>query len=179
MEIRQGKLIVGAAGGTAAGGAKTYKVSLPSVWLREIGLGGEQRQLELSFDGEQICIRRRESFQTFAETRKRKGHDVRLLRYYDRQTLCTEICTDFTEKSLRVRNHTTQWVKTAFGRNETPSWEDFLFFLQERCVPRTRAGLREYLEALGIAEYDPLAIIEKSAGRMAEDAQWIEMEVLS
>ena len=46
MEKREGHIIAGEAGGTAAGkGARTYKVSLPSVWLREMGLTGEDRRL--------------------------------------------------------------------------------------------------------------------------------------
>jgi hypothetical protein len=44
-------------------------------------------------------------------------------------------------------------------------------------VPRQRAGLREYLEALGVDQYDPIAIIEKTAGRMAEDNQWLSIEM--
>ena len=66
-------------------------------------------------------------------------------------------------------------MKTAFGTNELPTWEDFELFLEERCVPRERAGLREYLEALGLEEYDPLDIVRKTQGRMAEDDQWLEV----
>ena len=51
-------------------------------------------------------------------------------------------------------------------------------FLEERCLPKSRAGIREYLEAIGVSEYDPMEIIKKTAGRMAEDDQWIEMEAL-
>ena len=51
-------------------------------------------------------------------------------------------------------------------------------FLEERCIPRQRAGLREYLETLGLSEYDPIAIIQKTKGRMAEDAQWLEVQEL-
>ena len=42
-------------------------------------------------------------------------------------------------------------------------------FLESRCVPRERDGLQYYLEELGLDEYDPLAIIRKTQGRMAED----------
>ena len=56
---------------------------------------------------------------------------------------------------------------------------DYEVFLAERCVPRARAGLREYLEAIGVSEYDPLAIIRKTAGRMAEDDQWLTVEELA
>lgn len=45
--------------------------------------------------------------------------------------------------------------------------------------PESRAGLREYLEAIGLEEYDPLEIIRKTAGRMAEDQQWLEVEELA
>ena len=66
-------------------------------------------------------------------------------------------------------------LRTAFGNNLRPSWADFQAFLEERCIPRQRAGLREYLEAIGVAEYDPLQIIRKTQGRMAEDQQWLEV----
>ena len=45
MEIRNSKIIVGAAGGTAGKNAKTYKVSLPSSWIKELGLGEDDRAI--------------------------------------------------------------------------------------------------------------------------------------
>ena len=39
-------------------------------------------------------------------------------------------------------------------------------FLEERCVPRSRSGIREYLETIGVEEYNPLEIIKKTKGRM-------------
>ena len=65
---------------------------------------------------------------------------------------------------------------TAFGNNQTPTWEDFQVFLEERCIPRARAGLREYLDTIGVDSYDPLQIIRKTAGRMAEDQRWLKVE---
>jgi hypothetical protein len=79
---------------------------------------------------------------------------------------------------LKAVNHIYDPVKTAFGNNLLPTWEDFQFFLQERCIPRQRAGLQEYLETIGVSEYDPVEIINKTAGRMAEDNQWLEMDHL-
>ena len=32
-------------------------------------------------------------------------------------------------------------LDTAFGVNKTPSWTDFLDFLADRCIPKTRKGL--------------------------------------
>lgn len=76
---------------------------------------------------------------------------------------------------MSAENHVADPVKTAFGNNPRPTWDDFQAFLEERCIPRQRAGLREYLEAIGVAEYDPLQIIRKTQGRMAEDQQWLEV----
>jgi len=38
-------------------------------------------------------------------------------------------------------------------------------FLEERCIPRSRAGLREYLETLVLEEYDPVEIIKKPSAK--------------
>ena len=35
---------------------------------------------------------------------------------------------------------------------------------------------REYLETIGVDHYDPLEIIQKTQGRMAEDAIWLTVE---
>ena len=67
----------------------------------------------------------------------------------------------------------------AFGVRELPTWDDFMEFLEDRCIPRERDGLRYYLEALGLDEYDPLAIVQRTEGRMAEDHQWLKIEELS
>lgn len=107
-----------------------------------------------------------------------QGHDVRILRLYDGNILCSTIYADFTEQAVAAENQAVPLIKTAFGNRPLPTWADFQNFLAERCIPRQRAGLREYLEALGLDEYDPLAIIEKTGGRMAEDQQWLTIEVL-
>lgn len=178
MDTRRTNLIIGAAGGTAGDGAKTYKLSLPTAWVREMGMDADARELELLFDGSQITVRRVLPIGEYANAKKSLGHDVRMLRYYDADTLCTSICADFTEQTLRADNHTSLLVKTAFGKKEAPTWADLQGFLEERCLPRARAGLREFLEAIGLDEYDPIEIIKKTSGRMAEDRQWLEIEVL-
>lgn len=178
MERRKAKINISAAGGTAARGAKTCKVTLPTAWMDALGIGSQNREIELCFDGEQIILTRRLSGQEFAEKRRAQGHDLRRLRFYDGDRLCTTIYADFTDETLVVENHIADPVKTALGNNSLPDWADFQTFLQERCIPQERAGLREYLESLGLAAYDPLEIIQKTGGRMAEDQQWLEMEVL-
>jgi len=178
MERRIAKVNVSAAGGTAGKGARTYKVTLPTSWMEAMGIREARRELELVFDGTTIILSRRLSGPEFVEQQQSRCHEVRILRLYDKDVLCSTIYADFTGRALVVENQDVSPVKTAFGNNQAPTWEDLQRFLAERCVPRQRAGLREYLEALGLEEYDPLSIIEKTGGRMAEDGQWLAVEVL-
>lgn len=178
MEQRLGKIIIHASGGTAAKGAKTYKLTLPTAWMKEMGINGIDREIELSFDGSSITITRHLSVSEFISAKREQGHSLMKLSYFDMEELCTTIIVDNTQRVLCIENHTNHVVKTAFGNNIVPTWEDLQYFLEERCIPRARAGLREYLESIGVEEYDPVEIIKKTEGRMAEDNQWIRIEVL-
>lgn len=178
MERRLGKIIIHAAGGTAAKGASTYKLTLPSAWIKEMGVSPDCREVELSFDGSTISVARRMTAEEFTAANLVKGHSLSRLRYYDGETPCTTIIADETAQMLCVQNHVDNVVKTAFGNNPAPSWTDFQQFLEERCVPRARAGLRDYLDTIGVDGYDPAQIVKKTEGRMAEDDQWISWEVL-
>ena len=174
MEKRISKVIVSSAGGTAGKGSKTYKVSMPSKWINEMNLSDQK--IDLCFDGDKIIIAPHLSFDDFIKNKKSAGHNLLLLEFYNGDILCTKICADYTEQNLAVENHTENLVKTAFGNNQTPSWQDFENFLEERCIPRSRSGLREYIETIGVEEYNPLEIIKKTQGIMAEDNQWIRLE---
>ena len=176
MERRIAKLIVGKAGGTAGKDSKTYKVSLPTKWVAELGL--TESKMEISFDGERIIISPHFSVDKFLEKKESLGHKLLKLEFYDGEVLCTKIVADFTDETLSVENTTERIVKTAFGKNKAPTWEDFQNFLEERCVPQSRSGIREYLETIGVEEYNPMEIIKKTNGRMAEDNQWLKWEVI-
>ena len=52
-------------------------------------------------------------------------------------------------------------------------WDDFTWFLESRCFPKTRDHAKDILKEMGLPFYDPLLIIEKTDGRMAGDEQWI------
>ena len=179
MEKRLGNIIIQTPGGTAAKGSSTYKVSLPSSWIKELGIAAENRQVELSFDGKTITISKRLTLPEFISQKSKAGHALLQFFYYDGDILCSLVAADFTDQTLCTENYVSDVIKTAFGNNEVPTWNDFQNFLEERCIPRARAGLREYLEALGLDKYDPLEIIKKTSGRMAEDNQWIEIKVIS
>ncbi len=178
MEKRTANLIIGTSGGTAGGNATNYKLALPSTWIREMGLTPEQRQVELRFDGASIVITRKLSFAEFLEASRHAGHKVLLLSCYSEDTLCARIAADETGETLHVENLATDYLKLPFGNNPNPSWADYQHFLENRCIPKTRAGLQEYLETIGLDSYEPLEIIRKTQGRMAEDDLWLTVEEL-
>ena len=141
-----------------------------------MGLSKEDR-VELSFDGEKITIQPLASTdpEVFRRNAEQKGHRLKEYRYYDGDTLCTVIQADFTAEQICIENKVDEILDTAFGVNETPSWEDFLAFLADRCIPKTRKGLDYYLDAVGVPDYDPVLLVEKTQGRMAEDHKWLEI----
>ena len=69
MERRSARLIVNTAGGTAGKDAKTYKAALPSSWIHALGLSDENRDMELSFDGDSITISVPETYDSFGINR--------------------------------------------------------------------------------------------------------------
>ena len=52
METRTARLSVGHSGGTAGAGSRNYKVTLPTKWIERLGLGVNNREMELALDGE-------------------------------------------------------------------------------------------------------------------------------
>ena len=52
MESRNAKMVVNKSGS----GSNTFRVTLPSAWIREMGLSETERELKISFDGEKITI---------------------------------------------------------------------------------------------------------------------------
>ena len=176
MEIRTANLIIGTSGGTAGGNATNFKLALPSTWIKEMGLTPEQRQVELRFDGTSIIITRKLSFSEFLEVSHHAEHEMLLLSCYSGDTLCARIAADETEKTVCIENLATDCLKLPFGNKQNPSWADYQRFLEDRCIPKTRAGLQEYLEAIGVGSYEPLEIIRRTHGRMAEDDLWLTVE---
>ena len=77
---------------------------------------------------------------------------------------------------VKIYNYTKDYALRAFGRNETPTYEQYEAFLESRCFPRTRDKMKLILKELDLPFYEPLMIIEKTQGRMAEDNFWIKIE---
>ena len=102
------------------------------------------------------------------------GCTMRMI-YMFRQHPCTVIDVDFLHRKLYVQNKTNDVLHRAFGVIEEPTWDDFEYFLRDRCFPETRGNRKELLRELELTDYDPLQIIEKTQGRMADDDMWVRI----
>ena len=176
METRNAKLTINKSGGTASEKSKTYRVTIPNSWVEQLGISEENREIELSFDGAEITVRRKQTLQEYKDTHNR--NKLLQVQFYHGDSLCTTILADETAEKVLIENHTSDPLYTAFGVNNNPDWQDYQSFLEERCIPKSRAGLQEYLNAIGVDEYHPLEIIRKTKGRMAEDRSWLEVTEL-
>ncbi len=103
----------------------------------------------------------------------RPGCTMRIFYMYE-QDICTIIDIDFGEEKIYIQNKTDDMLHRAFGVVEEPDWEDFEYFLLDRCFPPTRGRMKEELARWGLTSYDPLQIVEKANGRTAEDDLWMQ-----
>lgn len=56
MEEKRARVIFNKSGGTAGKGGITNRITIPTTWVREMGITEEQREVNISFDGEKIII---------------------------------------------------------------------------------------------------------------------------
>ena len=96
--------------------------------------------------------------------------------YMHKDTLCTLIEVDELNRQIRIKNYTEHIMFRAFGVVEEPDFNMYTEFLESRCFPKTRDKMKLILKDLDLPFYDPLLIIEKTEGRMAEDDFWIRIE---
>ena len=107
-----------------------------------------------------------------------EGCSMRMTYMYH-QKPCTVIDVDFLNERIYIQNKTDDLIHRAFGMIENPSWEDFEYFLEDRCFPKSRGNCKQILKSLGLSDYDPLQIVEKTQGRMADDDLWIKIRYLN
>ena len=96
--------------------------------------------------------------------------------YYFRDDVCTIIDVETDKQRVEIYNYTDHIQFRAFGVVEHPTWKQYEQFLESRCFPRTRDKIKIELRALDLPFYDPLMIIEKTEGRMADDEFRIRVE---
>ncbi len=91
-------------------------------------------------------------------------------------TVCTIIDVNEVLRKVKIYNFTNNLLFRAFGKIEEPTFNQYEEFLESRCFPRSRDKMKLQLEQLNIPFYDPILIIEKTEGRMADDLFWIQIE---
>ncbi len=97
--------------------------------------------------------------------------------YMYREEPCTVIDVNEGERRVQIKNFTNRVQFRAFGNNSRPSYAEYEAFLESRCFPKSRDKMKLILRDLQLPFYEPLMIIQKTEGRMAEDDFWIKIEV--
>lgn len=97
------------------------------------------------------------------------------LMYGREEDVCTIIDVSPQHRQVRIYNYTKDLMCRAFGKVEDPTYEQYEAFLESRCFPRSRDKMKLMLEELNLPFYDPLMIIEKTEGRMADDDFWLRV----
>lgn len=97
---------------------------------------------------------------------------VRLL-YMSKDKVMTVIDVNDKEEKIKIKNFTDKIFFRAFGINESPDWNNYQEFLEDRCVPRTRYNIDEILKDMGMTEYNPFEFVKRTQGRIADDKGWI------
>lgn len=93
--------------------------------------------------------------------------------YMDREKPATLLDVYPAINKLKIWNFTNDLISRAFGSRENPSWQEYEQFLEDRCMPRTRYGIKKELERMGLDSYDPFQIVEITKGRVYGDGQWL------
>ena len=93
--------------------------------------------------------------------------------YMDRKKPATLLDIYPAINRLEIWNFTDDLISRAFGSREKPSWQEYEQFLEDRCMPRKRYGIKKELEHMGLDSYDPFQIVEITKGRVYGDGQWL------
>ena len=56
MQKKIAKVIFNRSGGTAGSGGIRNRITIPTTWVKEMGITEEQREVNISFGGEKIII---------------------------------------------------------------------------------------------------------------------------
>lgn len=56
METRNRDVQIGKPGGNASKNAKNYRISIPTPWIKALGITTEDKAVTMTFDGKQIVI---------------------------------------------------------------------------------------------------------------------------
>lgn len=92
--------------------------------------------------------------------------------------LMTDVWFNYHTNYIRVVNHSDDWRNLFFGRKKPDeiTLADLDYVLEDHCIPRSRANVKEYLHNIGLDIYDPLAIVHITHGFVANCKEWIRFD---
>ena len=157
--------------------AKEYGVSRQtmSFYIHEVAA-----ELEMSNSDNTACLVREMTYwkklnKDFDLTAEELSRYKARYDYMLGDDILTSILVDFLHEQIDIFNYSSHPMKRAFGVKKRPSWNDFVSFLEDRCVPRSRDHMKLILHDYKLDSYDPFAIVERTGGRMAEDERYIKI----
>ena len=157
--------------------AKEYGVSRQtmSFYIHEVAA-----ELEMSISDNISCLVREMTYwkklnRDFDLTAEELSRYKARYDYMLGDDILTSILVDFLHEQINVVDYFSHPMKRAFGVKKRPSWDDFVSFLEDRCVPRSRDHMKLILRDYKLDSYDPFAIVERTGGRMAEDERYIKI----
>lgn len=90
---------------------------------------------------------------------------------YDKKS--ADLFVDFENKTVRYINYETHRFGGIFKKKTPPTWNDFIKFLESRCVCKERVGLNSILASLGLFSYDPWEYVKRTRGVVLRDHRWL------
>lgn len=98
------------------------------------------------------------------------GYDFNV---YWKTELTASVTISPDHKTIKYFRYTDELPKIPF-LNSSPTLEQVYDFLESRCMDRHREQIKEYLEDLGLKEYNPYEIVKITHGAMWEDFMWLK-----
>lgn len=78
--------------------------------------------------------------------------------------------------SVRLVNYDSRILLRPFGINTQIDINDVYNFFLSRVIPPTRDGIETVLKAMGLTEYNPVAIARITHGILTDDYTWIRFK---
>lgn len=102
------------------------------------------------------------------------GKEIRFSTYWKNEKTSDVVIVSDRSK-VEYKRYSDEICEAPFGF-DNPSFEQMYRFLESRCMPKGRQQLQEYLDDLGLAEYNVYEILRKTHGVMWEDFLWLKFE---
>ncbi len=102
------------------------------------------------------------------------GEEIRFSTYWkDKKTSDVRISAD--RRTVEYHRYSDGMCESPFGFDH-PTFEQMYRFMESRCMPKGRLQLQEYLDDLGLEEYNVYQILRKTHGVMWEDFLWLKFD---